>query len=265
MLVAFKSLTNLKWFGMLSIFLSVVLPTANLMILVFLIYYFWRVQKRGKELELKENALDNKEFGIDSSYHQIVGNSLSKERKILDDATKEASSILTNAKYVSTSFKDEVNKALQKMVFDTQKETSSSSNEIVTKHQTYLNQIAGKSLDNFQNITKKFEVEMDNEMKSYRTNLLVNLQKEIESYKQQKIKEADKTVSTIIQKVSQKVLNKSIPLEDHQKLIIESLEKCLKEGIFDLYGGNYFIRFFYNQITGQRFFFKSIRNFRRNI
>ena len=63
--------------------------------------------------------------------------------------------------------------------------------------------------------------------------LLSNLQKEIAAYKQQKIKESDKTVNKIIAEVSQKVLNKSIPLEDHQNLIIESLEKSLKEGVFD--------------------------------
>jgi hypothetical protein len=215
------------------IFLSVVIPTANLMILLFLIYRSWQVQKEKKVLEERVNELTKKEAAIDSDYHKIIDNSLSTERNILNDATKEANSILTNTQYVSNSLKEAIDKVLLKMIQDAQQQAIVSSNDIMVKHKSTLNQLSGKSLENFQNISKQFELDMQKQMQTYRETLLFNLQKEITAYKQQKIKESDKIVNMIIAEVSQKVLNKSISLEDQQNLIIESLEKSLKEGVFD--------------------------------
>ena len=55
---------------MLLIFLSVVIPTANLMILLFLSYCSWQIQKEKKILEEQANELAKKEAKIDSDYHQ---------------------------------------------------------------------------------------------------------------------------------------------------------------------------------------------------
>lgn len=215
------------------LFLLFVIPTANIMILIFLGFYLRHLQKEKRSLDEKENDLVKKEVKVDSDYHQIVDSSLNQERKILDDATKKASNILTDTKYISDMSKDTIDKALQRMIEGVQQEAASSSNTVITKHKDYLNQLSGKSLVNFQNITKQFELDMQKQMQNYRETILPNLQKEIASYKEQKIREADKTVSAIIKDVSQKVLNKAIPLDDHQSLIIESLNKALKEGIFD--------------------------------
>lgn len=215
------------------IFLSIVIPTANLMILLFLIYYFANVQKQKKTLEEKLNQLTKKEVKIDSDYHQIVDASLSKERKILEDATKEANTILTSTKYVSDSYKKAMDESLQKMINDVLQQAAVSAGDVLGKHKNSLNQISLNSLNNFQNITKQFEADMQKQMQDFRLTLLPNLQKELDLYKQQKIKDANKTVNAIITDVSQKSLNKIIPLEDHQTLIIESLQKCLKEGLFD--------------------------------
>lgn len=215
------------------IFLSVVIPTANLLIFVFLIYRIWLLQRDKRELDEKAKNITEKEVRIDNDYHQVVDDTLNSEKKILDDAVKKAGSILTDSQYLSDSLKDTVDKAMQKTVQDVQEKTSLSSEDIVSKHKDSLSQISGKSLDNYQTITLRIEQEMQKQLQEFRATLLVNFQKEIDIYKQQKIKDADKTVDIIIQKVSQKVLNKAISLEDHQNLIIESLEKSLKEGVFD--------------------------------
>ena len=61
---------------------------------------------------------------------------------------------------------------------------------------------------------------------------LLNLQKDIEAYKESRYADAEESVKQIVQKVSQEVLNKSISLEDHQKMVIDALEKAKKEGVF---------------------------------
>jgi flagellar biosynthesis/type III secretory pathway protein FliH len=74
---------------------------------------------------------------------------------------------------------------------------------------------------------------MQSQMQNFRDSLLPQMQKELDAYKQQRFSEADKTINKIIQDIAQKVLNKSLSLEDHQNLIIESLEKSRKEGVFE--------------------------------
>ena len=119
------------------------------------------------------------------------------------------------------------------MTVDIQKEASTSSNDQINNYKNFLNQISEKSLDNFQNATKKFEVELETQMQEFRKVTLANLQKELEEYKQQRFKVADKKINEIIQRASQKVFNKSISLEDHKILILDSLEKSRKKGVFD--------------------------------
>ena len=74
---------------------------------------------------------------------------------------------------------------------------------------------------------------MHQQMQEYKKELLPKLERELEEYKKQRLKEADKTVNKIVQKVSQEVLGKSLSMEEHHDLIINSLEKSRVEGVFD--------------------------------
>jgi hypothetical protein len=59
------------------------------------------------------------------------------------------------------------------------------------------------------------------------------MQKELDGYKQSRINQIEQMISRVIQEASQEILNKSISVDDHQKLLMESLEKAKKEGVFD--------------------------------
>jgi len=63
--------------------------------------------------------------------------------------------------------------------------------------------------------------------------LIPEIEKELETYKQQRMKSIDQTVMTIIQKASQEIFNKSLSAGDHQSIVIDALEKAKKEGVFD--------------------------------
>ncbi len=214
-------------------FLPIIVATFNLMVLSVLGFYLWVLRNERKELEKHEKELAVKEGKLESGYQQIINGALIKERNILDDAAKKANTILSNTQYVSNISKDSLDQALQKMLADIQKEAVVSSNNSLTNYNNFLKQVSEKTLFDFQNNTKRFEADMQKQMQDFRESLLPAIQKELEAYKEQRFKEADKTVNAIIQRVSEKVLNKSISLEDHQKLIIESLEKSRREGVFD--------------------------------
>jgi hypothetical protein len=203
------------------------------MILVFLGLYIRQLNKEKKELEDKANQITKKEAEVDSNFHQAVNQTIGQERKIIEDAAAQAKEILTQTKYVSDASKQVIEQALQKMLLDAQQQVANSSNDIMSQHQKTMAQFSNQSLTDFQNITKQFEAVFQKQLEDFRISALASLKKDIDTYKDKKLKDAEKTVNSIIQQVAQKVLNKSLSSEDHQKLIIESLEKARKEGLFN--------------------------------
>ena len=82
-------------------------------------------------------------------------------------------------------------------------------------------------------MTKELEDGLRKQVSDFQTSMLPGLQKELDEYKAAKMKETDQMTQRIVQRVSQEVLNKSISLEDHQQILIDSLEKAKREGIFN--------------------------------
>lgn len=216
-----------------ALYLPVIIATFNLMVLSVLGFYMWTLQKERKELEKHKKELSEKERELESGYRQIIENALAKERKIIEEATAQARSILSNTQSLSSASKDDLDKALQKMIYDVQNYAATSSNNLLNDYKNYLDKIAEKTLMDFQSNTKRFEDDMQKKMQDFRDTLLPGIQKELDEYKNKRFQEADKVVNEIIKRVTQKVINKSLSPEDHKQLIIDSLEKCRKEGIFD--------------------------------
>jgi F0F1-type ATP synthase membrane subunit b/b' len=198
----------------------------NLFLLVLLIFYFFY-------LRVKEKALNSKQNKIDSDYHKIIEDALSRERKILDDTTEEANQIISGAQYVSDVTKTALNEALAKMVSSLEQGTHQTSQEFVNYYLSNLKQMTHQSLVNFQGITHKLEIDLEKQIQDYHNTILPNLNKEVETYKLARLKQVDQSIQRIVQKVSQEVLNKSISIEDHEKLILETLEKAKAEGVFE--------------------------------
>ena len=197
----------------------------NILILIFMIYYIWR-------LHTKEVELDRKSHKVDTDYHAVVDNALTKERKILDDAAKEATQIISGAHYINETTKASIDQTLQKMVQEVHTTASSSSHQFLEFYQNSLKQISVNSLTDFQSIIRGLEGDYQKQLEEFQKSVLPNMEKEIEAYKQARFKEAEALVTKIVQKVSQEVLNKALTLDDHEKLVIDALEKAKKEGVF---------------------------------
>jgi hypothetical protein len=231
----------------------------DLSVIVFVVFYVLGVRRKEKEVDRKEGK-------IDADYKAVVDNTLAQERHIIENAvnqsnqmmqiaTHQANQILAGTQYISqtskatldnalqgmmtdvsntgSSSKISLEQALQKIVIDVHKEAFDTGREFTNSYSSSLKQITTLSLSGFQNITNELELELQQQIKDFRQNLLANLEKEVESYKQQKIRRIDQASHVIVQQVAQEVLNKSLSLDDHQNLVIQSLEKAKKEGIFD--------------------------------
>lgn len=198
----------------------------NVAVFLIIALYFFRVRSREKRIEKIEHTLDDK-------YHHVIDDTMSRERKILDDATSEASQIITGAQYITHSSKEEVEKAIQAVVQDISTEGQSIARTFATEYANSLSQMSTQSLAQFHVLMANLQADLQKQIQLFHQTLLPNVEKELASYKQARLKEIDQTVMSIIQKAAQEIFNKSISLSEHQQLVIESLDKAKKEGVFD--------------------------------
>lgn len=205
--------------------IQIVTILADLVIFVFVCYYLW-------ELRAKEKLLDREKNETDSNYHHVVDDALAKERKILEDAAFSSSQIIAGTKYVTSSSKESLDEAIQKMEGALTHELGSTSGEFSKTYATSLQHLATQSLTDFQNVVKTMESDLQRQTKDFGATMLPSLEKELEEYKKLRLQQADRTITHVIQEVSQEILNKALPLDDHHQLLIEALEKAKKEGVF---------------------------------
>ncbi|MDO8270035.1 MAG: hypothetical protein Q7T54_05210 [Candidatus Levybacteria bacterium] len=242
-----------------NLLFQVITVVFDLVIIVFVVFYLLNLRKKEQEVNKRENK-------ISDDYRQVVGNGMARERQILENAvaessqimqiaTHQANQVLSGAQYISQTTKATLDSALQRMVVDVQNASSNSKitldqalqkivvnvhkeafdtgKDVTTSYQASLKHMVNISLSGFQNVTSELELDLQKQIKDFRATLLTNLEKEIELYREAKIRRIDQVSVGIAQKVSQEVLNKSLTLDDHQELVIQSLEKAKKEGVFD--------------------------------
>lgn len=219
-----------------ALLFQIVTLSADLLIFIFFGYYFFKFARKEKEIEQKETK-------IDSDYHRVVDDALNRERKILDDATtqshhlvadatSQADNIITSAEYVSSASKETVNQALQKMVLSIEKEAVDTAQNFAQSYQASLTQLSASSLHDFQTVVKSLELDLQKQSATFHETLFTQMKQELEEYKKERMKQTDALISKIIQKASQEILNKTIPLADHEALVLSALEKAKKEGVF---------------------------------
>ncbi len=211
---------------MLPTFYQAMSLTADLVLFLFVGYYMMRLYSREKDLEKREKKTD-------TEYHKVVDDALNKERKILDDATSEASQIISETQFVAQTSKDSVDQSLQKMETDIVKDTSNIAQSYRDKYQHELKKLTDQSLEDFKVISKEMQEGLHKQALHFQDDMLPALERELLEYKQARIKQTEQMIKGITQKVAQDVLNKSISTEEHQKLLIESLDKAKREGMFE--------------------------------
>lgn len=199
---------------------------ADLVIFIFAGYYFLKLRSKEKKIEQTETK-------VDTNYHQIVDDALSKERKILEDAAMEADRIVTNAQYVQQTSKEAIDQALSELVKQIQAESVDTATKFMADYSASLKQLATTSLTDFQNAALGLSADLQKQIKDFRATLLPDLEKELEEYKKMRLKQTDETITKIVERASREFFNKSVSLGDHQKLLSDSLEKAKAEGVFD--------------------------------
>jgi vacuolar-type H+-ATPase subunit H len=198
---------------------------ANVLVILFILTYFLRSGKKEKNLQTKQLQQDNE-------YHQVIDDAMSKEREIISDAKSEAETIIHDAKIETQQAQETIDQALAGLTDKIEQSSIDESAQMLNDYSETLKKLTATTLTDFANITRGLEGDMQKQVTEFRNTLLPNLEKELETYKALRIKQSEETISQIVKKVAQEVLNKSLSMEDHQKLVLDALDKAKAEGVF---------------------------------
>jgi len=225
-------------FNFLRVFIaSQSLPVVTMLILFILIIfatsYFYYVYKREKDFEDRFEDLEE-------DYDSILLRAHKKAEEIVKQAADKAKVLLMSTKDVKDYAQKDIDDAIQKEKEELLQSFTASVEGIKNDALQYIKQMA----DQTQNLTQQ-------ELISFRDGMQKNLvqvqiletQKmtdearktlqALQDYKARQLEKVKKQLSDIIVKVSEDVIGQSIPLTDHEKLVLESLEKAKQEGFFD--------------------------------
>lgn len=204
---------------------QIITLTANLSTFIFIAYYLVTLHAREKEAEKKQKK-------IDSEYHHVVDEALSKERQIIGDATSEADKILMETQLLSDSSQSSVDQALAALMADLKKDSATAAETYRNAYRDSLKNITDQSLRDFQTLSQEMHAGLQKQVTAFHEAMLPTLEKELAAYKETRMQETEALIKQIVQQVTREMLSKTLSMEDHEKVLIASLEKAKQKGLF---------------------------------
>ncbi len=214
-------------------------------IVIILVGVFYTYYLHHKEKRIKEEMRD-----IDKKVTSVTEEAHFRAKMIIIHAVQKAQEVLSQTEYLKNDLTHEARQKVQDMAETYLQSFKSDAGEAGEAYKKTLHDIHTKFLEDEKMISQEMQQIQKQEIESFKNTLKGNavtaggyLQKkvdtefekakgEIENYKQEKIRQINKSIDELAMKLAREVLGKSISLEDHQKLIVEALEKAKREGLF---------------------------------
>lgn len=203
-----------------------------------------------KYLFRKEEELEHKQQEAVHDYKHIIKNAHAKARSLLGKTTEAAEGIMLKTEYVTENIKSEMDQTLHRVVEQNTQVLDQSSHEALSEYQKSLEGMKEEFVNQVKQIVEKMKSSTDTEISDFNKILreeTIDSQKyisqkinekfdttlkEIETYKQEQVGKIDASIGRIIRHVSEKVIGRAIPINQHEKLVLDSLEQAKKEGFF---------------------------------
>lgn len=215
-------------------------------VIVILTIYFLRLIKKLQsqiQASVKDETLKKNLSLSEETRNKAI--------RIIDDANSKALDIIQRAHLFSGISNDYFNDELKAVTERKLNVFEKTTEDFIKVYQTVLNELKSKNVEIFQNVSKNIEASTLDEIKKFKSiieketiasqNLVKKkidyeyslAKRDIEVYKQSELKIVDEKIYEILETISKLVLGKTIPLSQQEDLIIESLAKAKKEGMFD--------------------------------
>ena len=211
-----------------------------IIVLIFTVLTLFLVGVLVAYLKLIRNYLDVKE-GKDRypDPKALLLRAHAKSQKIIEDATDQASQIVSSTEVLKTRNLDNIQKQIEKAELNNFK-----------LYQESVSKIQEESIRVLQNVPEYIRALLSKEVLVVKDDLLSEIKtaqinaktlitqaydkadSEVAVYRKMRIDALDKSIINIVAQVSRKVLNKEIDMSEHEKLVIKSLEEAKRQNIF---------------------------------
>lgn len=193
------------------------------------------------------------QHGADEAFKKntdLLDEARQKALNLIDEANNKALDIINKASLstdiASSNFNQKIADISSLQIKQFEKITS----DFTKLYNQVLSDLKTKNIEVFQNVSKDIEVSTMGEIKNFKDSMekltissekLVKkkidtdyevTKKEIEAYKEGEIKKIDLEIYKLLEKTSKLVIGRAINLSEHEDLVLDSLEKAKKEGIF---------------------------------
>ncbi|MBP6913709.1 MAG: hypothetical protein KBC00_03805 [Candidatus Levybacteria bacterium] len=223
-------------------FLLYILLGIILILTYTLAYLVYKIQKQNRILNKPQEEYSNT--------LEIIEQAQKQANSIVERAVESAKHILFETEYIKQDITKEMQDSLQKVAEETVKMVQGRSAESEKEFRTIVDEIktdfakeAEKKLSAIEQVTLQETSDFKNVLReeTIKSQIIIgkkigedfnSVQNELVEYKKQKLSEIDKNIQVITKQVVEEVLGKSIPLPIQQELVISSLEKAKKTGLF---------------------------------
>ena len=215
---------------------AVLISIALGLLVLSLVVSYLRLHKTYSRLKERKNM-------IESDAHK-------EAEKIMDEARKKSMESLKQARIQASKIINEAGvitqEAKQKMLSDFSTVTTG----YAQSYQQLLAQAKDEAIKIIDNISKDIKSQAASEIGTMKSALtqevakaqettrkailqsIQTIEKEMEAYKKARIQKVDENVFEILRQVTQRVIGRALSPQDHEDLVIKSLEEAKKENVF---------------------------------
>lgn len=200
----------------------------------------------------KEQEFQEKERETFIRYQKILKQGHDEARKIVTNATEESAQLLQESRVTNEHITENLDHVMQEVAKEQLAEVKHETETFKTNYEKKLHAVEDQfskntdevvanteknvqhALDQFtQSLIEKAassEEIIDNKTKE----LLQQVEIEVDQYKRGRLRKLDEEIAKLIQTTYTDVMHRTMPESVHHELIIESLEKAKKDGVFSV-------------------------------
>ncbi len=219
-----------------TLYILMLLVSALGLLLLSMVVMYVRLIKKHTDLLSDFTSTKRKEKELQDKLHfeaQV------KAQEIIEVARKQAQKLLEDA----TTFSEADEKSLDVLIEQTKKQYADKYSQLLASFEKKSDQaFVHLSDDVKQYIIKEmdhFQELLGQELKNFHSvaqerfvGAYTKMEQEIDLIKEQRLRRLDERILTIVEGISQDVLGKEISIDEHEKLILKSLEEAKKQHVF---------------------------------
>lgn len=214
----------------------------GIVILTALLFFYYMFKK--------ENDFEKKEEAVVQDYTHIVQEAQLKAKEIIDQASTEAATIIATAQTTRITIDKKEEDTFEKIAKEQEQLLQTNSAQYFHDYQASLDEVKNHYTTQLNEMVNQIRETTEKEILDLKSSLKTQMvgsnegvakkiqddfaktQIEISEYKRHQIEKMQASIDQILIKVCEEVLGKTIPMHDHEELILNALEKAKTEGMF---------------------------------